>query len=342
MKAIVKTKKEPGIDVMDMPVPKIESNEILVKVAAGSVCGSDVHIYEWGPSYHFMPLPMIIGHEFSGQVAEVGSEVTHIKVGDRISAIPAMACGRCAMCRTGRPSACRSRLGPGLSSDGYFAEYGLLTSAADIFKLPENMSMEAAALLEPFSVSLNAVDIADFKIGQKVAVLGPGPIGLFALQILRAGGAGKIMVTGATGDEKRLALAKKLGADITVNVMQDDPVKLARDMSRGGLDIVFEATGNPNAIQQALDMVRNGGKVIVIGIHSGPATFDPTPLVRRRKSLVGAYSYNAQTWHRSIELISGGIIDAEAVITHRVPLENAEEGFHLAVTKKASKVLFIP
>jgi 2-desacetyl-2-hydroxyethyl bacteriochlorophyllide A dehydrogenase len=229
-----------------------------------------------------------------------------------------------------------------MSSDGFFAEYGVLTSAAEIFKLPENMSFEAAALLEPFCVSLNAVDIADFKIGLKVAVLGPGPIGLFALQILKAGGAGKIMITGADGDEKRLDLAKQLGADLTINVMKEDPVKLAREMSRGGLDIVFEATGNPKAVQQALDMVRNGGKVILIGIHSGPASFDPTPMVRRRKSIICAYSYSAQTWQRSIELISGGVIDAEAVITHRVPLDRAEEGFRLALEKEAAKVLFIP
>lgn len=342
MKAIVKAKKEPGIEVMDYPLPEIGSTDILIQVAAGSVCGSDVHIYEWTPSYHFMPLPMIIGHEFSGHVAEVGSDITHIQVGDRVSAIPAMACGRCDSCRIGRPAECTHRLGPGLSSHGFFAEYGLLTSVADIFKLPEKMSLDAAALLEPFSVSLNAVDASEFKIGEKVAVLGPGPIGLFTLQILRAGGAGRIMVTGADGDDKRLKLAEHLGADLAINIMNEDPVKCAREISRSGLDIVFEATGNPKAIPQALEMVHGGGKVILIGIHSGPASFDPTVLVRRRKSIIGAYAYSPQTWRRSIELISQGIIDVEAVISHKMPLDKAEEGFKLALQKEAVKVLLIP
>jgi len=342
MKAIVKTKKETGIDVMDMPRPEIGPTDILIRIAAGSVCGSDVHIYEWTPSYHFMPLPMIIGHEFSGIVEEVGSDISHVNEGDRITAIPSMACGHCDRCRIGRPGECKNRLGPGLSSNGYFADYGLLTSAADIFKIPENMSLDAAALLEPFSISLNAVDLSGFKMGEKIGVLGPGPIGLFVLQILRAGGAGAIIIAGAAGDEKRLELAKTLGADQIVDVTSDDPVKQARDMTRGGLDIVFEATGNPRAIPQALDMVRRGGKVVVIGIHSGPASFDPTPLVRLRKSIIGAYAYSPQTWQRSIELISRGIIDVEAVITHRIPLEDAEAGLELALQKKAVKVLLIP
>lgn len=342
MKAIVKTKRAPGIDVLEVPQPEIGPTDILVRVAAGSLCGTDVHIYEWTPSYSFMSLPTILGHEFSGQVVQVGSDVNHIQVGDRVSALPSMPCGCCANCRTGRSSACTGRLSPGMGTDGFFAEYGRLTSAANIFKLPENVSYEAASLLEPFSVSLNAVDISDFKIGQRTAVLGPGPIGLFAMQILRAAGAATIMMVGAEGDEKRLETAERLGADLTVNIADEDPLKRAKGMSPRGLDIVYEATGNPNSVAQALSMVRNGGKVILIGIHSGPATFDPTLLVRGSKSIIGAYAYSTQTWQRAIELFSKGSVDPEAIISHRVALDMAEEGFKLAVRKEAAKVLFIP
>jgi 2-desacetyl-2-hydroxyethyl bacteriochlorophyllide A dehydrogenase len=342
MKAIVKTRRAPGIEVLERPSPEIGPTDILVRVAAGSLCGSDVHVYEWTPSYYFMSLPVILGHEFSGQVVQVGVEVNHVQVGDRVSALPGMACGSCANCRTGRSSACTGRLSPGMMTDGFFAEYGRLTTAADIFKLPDNVSYEAAALLEPFAVSLNAVDLSGFRIGQKIAVLGPGPIGLFVVQILRAAGAARIMVVGAEGDERRLEMAERFGADLTVNITRDDPVKRAKDLAPRGLDIVYEATGNPASIPQALAMVRNGGKAILIGIHSGPATFDPTPMVRTSKSIIGAYTYTVETWQRAIELFSKGSVAPEAVITHRVSLEAADEGFRLALRKEAAKVLFIP
>ncbi len=342
MKAIAKTQRAPGIEVLDVPQPEIGPTDIVVRVAAGSLCGSDAHIYEWTPSYHFMSLPIIIGHEFSGQIVQVGAEVTHVHVGDRVSANPTMACGCCDNCRTGRSSACTARLSPGFSSDGFFAEYGRLTTAADIYRLPEAVSYEAAALLEPFCVSLNAVDISDFRIGLKTAVLGPGPIGLFATQVLRASGAAMVMMVGAQGDEKRLMVAEQLGADVAVNITDEDPVARAKSISPRGLDIVYEATGNPKSIPQALDMVRPGGKVVLIGIHSGPATFDPTPMVRGSKSIVGAYAYTSQTWRRAIELFSNRTVDPEAVISHRVALDDAEEGFQLALSKKANKVLFVP
>jgi len=342
MKAIVKTERATGIEVLDVPAPEIGPTDILVRVMAGSLCGSDVHVYEWTPSYYFMSLPVILGHEFSGQVEEIGSEVHHVQVGDRVSALPVMACGSCPNCRTGRSSACTGRLSPGMMTDGFFAEYGRLTTAADIFKLPDEVSYETAALLEPFAVSLNAVDNSGFKIGQKVAVLGPGPIGLFALQILRAAGAARIMMVGAQGDEKRLETAERLGADMTVNIASEDPVKRVREIAPRGLDIVYEATGNPSSVEQALAMVHGGGRVILIGIHSGPATFDPTPFVRRSKSIIGSYTYTVETWERAMELFSSGKIDPTAVITHRLPLEAADEGFRLAVSKQAIKVLFMP
>jgi 2-desacetyl-2-hydroxyethyl bacteriochlorophyllide A dehydrogenase len=342
MKAIVKTKRSPGIEILEMPRPEIGPTDILVRVAAGSLCGSDVHVYEWTPSYYFMSLPIILGHEFSGQVVQVGSEVKHVQVGERVSALPSMPCGRCANCRTGRSSSCTMRLSPGMMTDGFFAEYGRLTTAAEIFKLPEEVSYEAAALLEPFAVSLNAVDISGFKIGQKTAVLGPGPIGLFTMQVLRAAGAATIMMVGAEGDARRLEMAERLGADLSVNITHDDPIKRAKAIAPQGLDIVYEATGNPKSIAQALEMVRRGGKVVLIGIHSGPATFDPTPLVRGAKSIIGAYAYTVETWQRAIGLFTNHTVDPEAVISHRVALEDADQGFQLALKKEAVKVLFIP
>jgi threonine dehydrogenase-like Zn-dependent dehydrogenase len=193
---------------------------------------------------------------------------------------------------------------------------------------------------------LNAIDISDFKIGHKVAVLGPGPIGLFATILLRAGGAGLIMMAGTSSDGKRFELAEKCGADVIVDVEKENPLKTVTEMTgRGGkygLDLVFEATGNPKSIPQALDMLKPGGKVIMIGIHSGPAEFEPTWAVRQRKSLIGSYIYTPQTWRRAITLMASGRVDVEPVITHRLPLDRAEEGFQLALKKEAGKILFAP
>ena len=342
MKAIVKTKKEPGIELLDVDRPVIGDSDIMVKVAAASLCGSDIHYYEWLPGSQMIRVPVILGHEFSGEVIKTGPMVKSVKVGDRVSAMPSMPCGQCPNCRVGRVNSCSNRLVPGLFSDGFFTEYARLTAGANIFKLPENVSFEAAALLEPFSVSLNAIDVSSFKMGHKTAVLGPGPIGLMTLQLLKAGGASLVIVTGTGSDEKRFEIAQKLGADINIDVGNEDPVQRVMEVTGRGLDVVFEATGNPKSISQALDMVRPGGQVVLIGIHSGQATFDPTPMVRGRKSMIGAYSYDTQTWHRAIALISSGRVNPELIITHKLSLIQAEEGFKLAISKEAAKVLFIP
>lgn len=342
MLAIVKTKKERGIELLDVPMPKIGKTDLLIKVLAGSLCGSDVHYYEWLPGSQFLPVPINLGHEFSGEVAEAGTDVKNYKAGDRIVAFPSFPCMQCSICRTGRADLCRNRVTPGLTSDGFFAEYGRLPVAANIFKIPDNVSSEAAALVEPLSVCLNAVDVSGLKMGQKAAVLGPGPIGLMTMQLLKRGGASKVLLAGASSDKRRFEIALRLGADGIIDVEKEDLLSTSRKMAGGGLDLVFEATGNPKVIAQALDMIKPGGAVILIGIHSGPAEIDPTPMVRARKNLISAYAATTETWQRSLALLAAGMIDIDTIITHRLPLEKAEQGFELAMSKAAAKVVFIP
>jgi 2-desacetyl-2-hydroxyethyl bacteriochlorophyllide A dehydrogenase len=342
MKAVVKTKKEPGIDLLDVEVPTVRDTEILVKVRAGSLCGSDVHIYEWTAGYDWMPLPLTIGHEFSGDVVEVGSQVETVAAGDRITAMPSMPCSRCSFCRVGKGEFCPQKVVLGLLSPGAFAEYVRLTAGATIFKLPEILTYEAAALCEPLAVALKAVDLSGIKAGERAAVLGPGPIGLLVVQVLKAAGASLIMMVGTTADGKRLKIAERLGADVIVEVEKEDPVRKAIDLTGAGLDFVFEASGNPKSVPQGLNMVKPGGKIILIGIHSGPATFNPTELVRGKKSIIGAYGYEPETWQRALALLSSRRVAVEAMITHRVSLAEAQKGFELAVKREAAKVLFIP
>ena len=345
MKAVVKTKKEPGVEVLDVDMPQVTDTDILVKIRAGSLCGSDVHIYEWTPNYEWMPLPVILGHEFSGEVVEVGSRVQNAVVGERITALPSMPCSRCSFCQVGKSDSCTNRLGLGLRADGAFAEYLRLTAAATILKLPDDISYEVASLCEPLSVVLRAVDLSNIKLGQTAAVLGPGPIGLLTLQALRASGAGHIMVAGTSVDAQRLQIAYELGADDTINVEQENPVSRAMAVSgggfRAGLDFVFEASGNPASVSQAVDMVKPGGKVILIGIHPAPAEFATTNLVRSSKSIIGAYGYDRDIWVRALHLFSSGKVKTEPMITHRLPLAEAVTGFELAVKKEAAKVIFL-
>ena len=346
MKAIFKTKREPGIEVLDVDTPEVGDADILVKVKAASLCGSDVHAYEWTPNYEFMPLPVIMGHEFAGEVVQVGAKVDMVAVGDRITAMPGMPCGRCLHCQVGKPDACTDRIGLGLTSNGAFAEYVRITGGANIFKLPDNLDYETASLTEPLAVVMRAVDLSGIKVGQKTAVLGPGPIGLLTVQLLKAAGAGLVMTAGTGSDSMRLKIARELGADMTVNVDKEDIVGMAKELTggglRSGLDVVFEASGNPKSVTEAVRMVKPGGKVILIGIHPKPAEIPTTEFVRLSKTIIGAYGYDIDIWQRCLALLTTGKVQVKQMITHRLPLTQADEGFEAAISRKAAKVIFIP
>ena len=342
MKAIVKTKRAPGITVADVDKPVIGDSEMLVKVQSGSLCGSDIHVYEWTPGYEWISIPVILGHEFAGDVVEVGKNFDAAAVGDRVTVYPFLPCGSCPACRTGKGDYCEKRSLLGLSAEGGFAEYVRVGSTAKVFKIPDGMSYDAAALIEPLAVAMHAVDISDLKLGHKVAVLGPGPIGLFTLMSVRAGGAGFVMMTGTSEDEGRFKIAERLGADELVMVDKQDPVARVRELTGGGLDIVYEATGYHGAIQQALEMLKPGGTLVIVAIHSKPAEFNATTFVRGKKKIIASYAYEMDTWDRAMTMLAGGRLPVEEIVTHRMPFEKAEEGFELALKKKAVKVIFTP
>ncbi len=341
MKAIVKTKAEPGIEVLDLEKPTIDESEILVEVKAGSLCGSDMHIYEWTRGYEYLPVPVTIGHEYAGVVVDVGANVTGVSVGDRITTDPRITCGVCEFCRTGKKEACTDGKGLGFNTDGAFSEYMKVKGTAEIVRIPDNVPDETASLCEPLAVALNGIDLSNIKPGQTAAVFGPGPIGLMTVQLLRAVGAGHIIITGTSADEKRLEIAKQMGADTVIVVDEEDPVARAKEAAEE-LDLVFEATGVAHTINQGLKMLKRGGKVMITGIHAEDVTFDPIDLVRRSKSLIGVYAYSRDTWERALRLMSAGRIDIDAIITHRLPFSRGVEGFELASNRTAAKVVFVP
>lgn len=340
MKAIVKQDSEPGIRVVDIKNPEVSECDILVKVTAASICGSDVHIYEGTPGYEWVPVPIVLGHEFAAEVVMVGRSVSGISIGERITALPAMPCGECDPCQMGKVNNCQKRYIIGLTRNGAFAEYMLIKGWAEILKIPDNVSNEEASLCEPLAISLNGIDLSGIKAGQTAAVLGPGPIGLLTVQLLKAAGAGKIIVTGTSADKHRLDIAKKLGADVIVDVGKENPIGQIK--TTGLLDFVFEATGIPQTLSQGLQMLKKGGKVMVMGIHADEACFDPIDLVRNSKSLVGVYGYNRNTWERALRLMSTRKIDITPIITHRFPFSQGKKGFELALSRTAAKVVLGP
>jgi 2-desacetyl-2-hydroxyethyl bacteriochlorophyllide A dehydrogenase len=286
-------------------------------------------------------MPLVPGHEFAGEVVEFGKNVKGISEGDRITALPLFPCGECPPCLCGRPNACERPRIIGLMNNGAFSEYMLIKASAELFKIPETVSDEIASLTEPLAVCMQGIDLSGIRPGQTAAVLGPGPIGLLTVQLLRSAGAGQIVVTGTGADERRLEIAEQMGADVIINVDREDPVQKVKEIA-GSLDFVFEATGVASTLSQGLQMVKGGGKVMVIGIHKDNATFDTIDLVRRQKSLIGVYGYDRNTWQRCLSLMSSGKVDLAPIITHRFPLSDGKRGFELASNKTAAKVVFVP
>ena len=341
MKAVMKTRPEPGVEVRDIPVPRIEPNEVLIRVKAAAICGSDLGIYDYTPAYSRMRLPVVLGHEFAGVVAEVGSRVEGFKVGDRVLAESVKACGRCSFCRAGMSNLCDDSTLFGIHVDGGFAEYVAVPFKL-LHRIPEKMTFEEAAVVEPLSNSVHfATEIAEVKPRDFVVVQGCGPIGLFSAQLFRLSGA-EVLVTGIGVDTERFNMARKLGFE-TLNVEEEDLIERVRQITNGrGADIAFVAVGAPSALVQAVELVKKRGQVVVVGIFGKGVELSITEIVRREIVVKGAYDARPVNFPQSIKLIEEGTINTKDIITHRFPLERAEEAFGVAKSKVGGKVLFIP
>jgi len=301
-------------------VPRPKPDEALVKIEACGVCGSDVHYYKHGRIGDFVVRrPLILGHECAGTVAAVGRRVRNVAPGDRVAVEAGVTCGKCAFCRTGRYNLCPDVVFLATPPiHGAFVQY--IAHRADwLFKLPDAMSFEEGAMLEPFNVGLYAATLAAVTVGHTVAVLGSGPIGLTALQAARAYGAATIIATDIV--PSRLRLARKLGAKHVVNVRKDDPVQAILDLTAGaGADVVFEAAGTVPTTQQAVAVAKRGGAIALIGM--GPQASFEMPvmdIVVKELRVTGQFRY-ANLYPAAIELVASGAVDLESMINRRYPL----------------------
>ena len=343
MKALVKTKKGQGnLEIEDVPIPEINDNEVLIKVHYSGICGTDIHIFtDQFPIYY---PPVILGHEFSGEIVHIGEKVTPWKVGDRVVAeCQSLVCGKCRYCRTGHPEACSSKRSPGWGINGSFAEYIKMPSWL-LHKIPDNVSYKEAALTEPAAVSSQALySRGQFNIGDFVVVLGSGPIGIIIAKMAIIGGASKVLITGIDQDEQyRFELAKKIGIEYTVNVNKVNLKEIINELTNGlGADLVVEATGVESAINQAFEIVRKLGKITVVGIP-GQNKSNIKWLTGSFKALDVSFSFSSQyqDWVRVLKLFENRSFNLTDLATHEFELDNWKIAFEKAIDCQGGKVLF--
>ena len=337
MKALVIEK--PGhVTVKEVEDPEPGRREVLVKVKACGICGTDMHIFRGELKVKY---PVIPGHEISGEVVSLGRDVASFKTGDRVAIDPNISCGECHYCRNGMPHFCENWEAIGIHRPGGYAEY-VVAPVKNVYKIPSGLSLEAAALAEPVACCIHGQDFLDIKFGDIVAIFGLGPIGLIHLQLARSRGASKII--GIDLVEDRLQMALELGADHVINGGDPHLADKVNEITGGrGVDKVVEATGNPMVLKQAIRVSGYGSKILVFGVAPEHSVTEVEPFLIYRKELTIIGSFvNPFTMQRALKTLASRIVDADKIITHKIGLNEAPEYFkgRLAI-RKALKILVV-
>ncbi len=337
MKALVKAHAKKGIWMQDMPEPTVGINDVKIKIKKTAICGTDLHIYKWDEwSERTIKTPMIIGHEYVGIISEIGDGVKHFEVGDRVTGEGHIACGHCRNCRRGKLHVCENTIGVGVDRDGAFAEY-LVIPADNVIKLDERISDEMAAIMDPFG---NATHTAlSFPVlGEDVLITGAGLIGSMATAICRFAGARYIVVSDIS--DYRLALAKKMGATMTINPAKGETIEGAIDtLKMNGFDIGLEMSGSPQAFDSMISNMYNGSKISLLGILPNTTTVDWSKIIFKALTLKGIYGREMwETWYQMEQMLISGI-DLSPIVTHRMHIDDFQEGFDIMESGQCGKVI---
>lgn len=338
MRALVKESAERGFTLKSVPEPMIRDDEVLIRVRRAGVCGTDVHIYEWDDwARGRCKPPFTVGHEFAGDVARVGSLVTDVREGDRVTAEGHIVDGRCLLCRTGNAHACPYTRVIGVDRDGCFAEY-IAMPANNVWHLDDEISYDLGGIHDPMGNAFHTTLTAEIP-GANVLVTGCGPIGIFAVGICRAAGAARIIATDV--NEKRLALARRMGAHDAIHPKDADAV-VKRWTDGLGVDVVLEMSGVPAAMHQAFALVRPAGRVQMLGVPAKSMEFDfATELIFKGITVYGVTGRRMyDTWHQMTRFLRSGLFDPTPVITHRFPLECYDDAIRAIKSGEAGKVIF--
>ncbi len=343
MKALLKTEPQQGATLMDVPIPEIGPDDLLVKVQAAAICGTDNHIYDWTPwAQERLTLPMIFGHEYCGEVVQVGANVRGFVEGDMVAAETHIPCLQCHQCRTGRQHTCEQMKIIGVHVDGAFSEYARLPVAC-AWKLAPGTNPDLGAILEPIGVAANGL-FKDRIDGASLAVIGCGPIGIFCAQLALAAGARRVFVTDVS--EYRLEMARRIVPEATALNPARDDVRAAVDeaTSGRGLDVVIELSGSGPGTAQAFDLLAKGGRVSLVGLPSQPITLEMTSAIIYREAVVYGSTGRLMwdTWYRVEGLLKEKKFDPLPVITHRFPMEEYAQALELTMSGNAGKVILYP
>ena len=337
MDAIVKPIAGVGLELRQVPVPVPGPGEVLIKIHKTAICGTDVHIYDWTPwsAEHVKP-PMVIGHEYVGEIAELGAGVTGLTVGMRVSGEGHITCGHCRNCHTGNIQWCKNTHSVGVDRDGAFAEY-VCIPASNVIIIDPKLDEDVVSFFDAFGNATHTALMFNL-VGEDVLITGAGPIGVIAVGICKYAGARRVVITDM--NEYRLDLARKMGADAAVNIGKTDLVEVMHEQGLvEGFDVGLEMSGSGAALKQMLSVMRNGGKISLLGLGNGPINLDMNLIIGKGLTLQGIYGRKMDNWHQMSYMVQGGL-DLTPVITHRFHYTDFEKGFAAMHSGNSGKVVF--
>lgn len=337
MKSLIKAKREPGIWMDDSPKPGYGVHDVLIKIHKTAICGTDIHIYSWDDwAQATIPVPMIVGHEFFGEVVEIGSEVKGLKPGQRVSGEGHITCGICRNCRAGRQHLCRNTQGVGVNRQGCFAEY-LSLPATNVLPLPDDITADQAAILDPFGNATHCA-LSFNLIGEDVLITGAGPIGIMAVAIARHAGARHVVITDV--NDYRLELAQKMGATRAINVKYHGLKATMDELGmREGFDVGMEMSGNPMALNDMVKAMNHGGKMALLGIPPEETPIDWNQVIFKGLEIKGIYGREMyETWYKMIAMLQSGL-NVSPVLTHHFSVDDFQHAFQIMASGQSGKVI---
>ena len=341
MKALVKYNEKAGsFEVREVDVPKPGACDVLVQMKATAICGTDISIlYNKYIGKKPVPIPMILGHEGAGIIADIGKEVNYFSVGDRVAFEALQGCGQCIDCKLGNKNMCYDWEHIGITCDGTFAEYIVVPGSA-VHKLPDNISFKNASCLEPIGLTVRSLEHVKPVLGDRAAIIGPGKIGLFHLQALKASGVSEVFIIGLDKDKKRFEIAEKLGASVIINGSKEDPIEKVMNLTKGrGVDIVIETANSPKCFSMAIDLAGPKARVSTFGLYP-EATIAPISVIRKGLTICGDVAFLTKHFIRAIRWVEIKKVLAEPIITRSFSLKQAEEAIRVFKEGTEGAIIF--
>ncbi len=337
MKALVKSKAEVGLWLEDVPEPEVGMNDVLIKVHKTGICGTDLHIYLWDSwASKTIPVPMVVGHEFVGEIIGTGANVSGFQIGDIVSAEGHVVCGKCRNCLAGRRHLCKDTSGIGVNRSGAFAEF-ISVPMTNVWLHGPDVDQDIASIYDPFGNAVHTALSFDL-LGEDVLITGAGPIGVMAVAIAKYAGARHVVITDV--NEYRLDLARRMGADIALNVAKDSLDSVTKKIGlKEGFDVGLEMSGNPSAFHSMIDAMCHGGKIAMLGIPGQPMAIDWNKVIFSMLTIKGIYGREMyETWYKMKVMLEGGL-NIAPVITHRFGADEFEKGFEVMQSGASGKVI---